>query len=71
LTQYTNPPEEIDLVYQEFTDTDLLALTTLENDDANSINESNFFITPSNPAKLDAIHTVISLLDTTISDHNT
>ncbi|CAG8767539.1 13527_t:CDS:2, partial [Cetraspora pellucida] len=36
------------------------------------INESNSsFITPSNPVRLDAIRTVISLLDTTISDHNT
>ncbi|CAG8565314.1 9313_t:CDS:2 [Cetraspora pellucida] len=51
---------------------DLLASTTLENNDTDSINESNSsFITPSNPVRLDAIRTVISLLDTTISDHNT
>ncbi|CAG8509021.1 36444_t:CDS:1, partial [Racocetra persica] len=72
LAHYTNPPDEIDLVYQEFTDADLLALTTPENDnDADNINDSSSsFTTPSNSIKLDAIRTVISLLNTTISDHN-
>ncbi|CAG8711744.1 1658_t:CDS:2 [Cetraspora pellucida] len=51
---------------------DLLASMTPENDNTDSINESNSsFITPSNPVRLDAIRTIISLLDTTISDHNT
>ncbi|CAG8823917.1 33851_t:CDS:2, partial [Racocetra persica] len=50
LAHYTNPPEEIDLVHQEFTDADLLASTTPENDnDADDINDSSSsFTTPSN-----------------------
>ncbi|CAG8586576.1 4722_t:CDS:2, partial [Cetraspora pellucida] len=72
IAHYTNPLEKTDIVHQEFTDADLLASMTPENDDTDSINESNSsFITPSNPVRLDAIRTVISLLDTTISDHNT
>ncbi|CAG8471622.1 5717_t:CDS:2 [Cetraspora pellucida] len=72
IAHYTSSPEETDIVHQEFTDADLLASMTPENDDTDSINKSNSsFITPSNPVRLDAIRTVISLLDTTISDHNT
>ncbi|CAG8767573.1 8510_t:CDS:1, partial [Cetraspora pellucida] len=72
LAHYTNPSEEIDLIYQEFTDANLLALTTPENDnDADSINNSNSsFIASSNFVKLNAIYIVISLLDTIISNHN-
>ncbi|CAG8510503.1 4146_t:CDS:2 [Scutellospora calospora] len=72
LAHYTNLPEEIDLVHQEFTDTDLLALTIPEtDDDADSINNNNSsFTILSNSVKFDAIRTVISLLDTTIFDHN-
>ncbi|CAG8790853.1 26685_t:CDS:2, partial [Racocetra persica] len=41
------------------------------NNDADDINDSSSsFTTPSNSVKLDAIRTVISLLNTTISDHN-
>ncbi|CAG8688822.1 1416_t:CDS:2, partial [Scutellospora calospora] len=60
LTHYTNLPKEIDLIHQEFTDTDLLASTTSEtDDDANSINDNNFsFTILSNSVKLDAIHTL-------------
>ncbi|CAG8726338.1 8761_t:CDS:2 [Cetraspora pellucida] len=72
IAYYTNPPEETDIIHQEFTDADLLASITPENDNTDSINESNSsFITPSNSVRLNAIRTVISLLNTTISDHNT
>ncbi|CAG8843504.1 33655_t:CDS:1, partial [Gigaspora margarita] len=73
LAHYTNPPEEIDMVHQEFTDADLLESVAPENEDgADELNDTTTSITIlTNQAKLDSLCIVISLLDTTITDHNT
>ncbi|CAG8764139.1 18454_t:CDS:2, partial [Gigaspora rosea] len=69
LAHYTNPSEEMDM----FTDADLLELAAPENEDgADKPNDTATSVTTlTNQAKLDFLHIVISLLDTTITDHNT
>ncbi|KAF0436892.1 hypothetical protein F8M41_004629 [Gigaspora margarita] len=73
LAHYTNPPEEMDMVHQEFTDADLLESAAPENEDgADELNDTATSVTTlTNQAKLDSLRIVISLLDTTITDHNT
>ncbi|CAG8820782.1 304_t:CDS:1, partial [Gigaspora rosea] len=73
LAHYTNPPEEINMVHQEFTDADLLETVAPKNkDDADELNDTAISITIlTNQIKLNSLCIVISLLDTTITDHNT
>ncbi|CAG8543828.1 21576_t:CDS:2 [Gigaspora rosea] len=73
LAHYTNPPEEMDMVHQEFTDADLLESAAPENvDSADKLNDIATSVTTfNNQAKLDSLCIVISLLNTTITDYNT
>ncbi|CAG8655866.1 46199_t:CDS:1 [Gigaspora margarita] len=73
LAYYTNPPEEMNMVHQGFMDADLLESAAPENEDgADKLNDTATSVTTlTNQAKLDSLRIVISLLDTTITNHNT
>ncbi|CAG8794240.1 3908_t:CDS:2, partial [Dentiscutata erythropus] len=70
---YTNLLEEMNMVHQEFTNANLLESAASENDrDIDELNNITTFSTIlTNQAKLNSLHIVISLLNTTITDHNT